>query len=440
MYHSDLPGNHNGRDRRCSVFRLVRVLAGMSAAVGSLASGCSAGSADVSAARLQRTLKLQQIDGTPNYYARFKSSLPTSPAFFPIGVWLGSVLSPADTRTDRAAGLNTYVGLTRNSNLSFVAASGMHALLQQNEWLGDGHARESAANVGWLLADEVDMTGGPYAGPSTLAGINQRLPKDGRMRYANYGKGVAFWETTSQASRFVNGFQDVVSDDNYWFTDEDLCEASQGGQLLGIHRALSPAECHRAANYGATVTRLRSLVSPARSKPVWGVVEVGHPASEDSWPSITSAEVRAAVWQSLIAGARGIIYFDHSFGGPHQTYSALRDPSYASVRSAVTTTDRQIRALAPVLNAPNVVSGWTHGSGATAMTKWWRRHFYVFAGSGGAAVTGSFSIPCVGNATAKDLTTSRTIPITNGRWRDRFADGNAVHIYRIDGESSCGLG
>jgi hypothetical protein len=95
---------------------------------------------------------------------------------------------------------------------------------------------------------------------------------------------------------------------------------------------------------------------------------------------ITPAEVRAAVWQSLIAGARGIIYFNRSFGGPHVTQHALRDPSYASVRSVVSTTDRLIRALAPVLRASNVISGWTHGPGTTAMTKWWRRHFYIVAG------------------------------------------------------------
>jgi hypothetical protein len=27
-----------------------------------------------------------------------------------------------------------------------------------------------------------------------------------------------------------------------------------------------------------------------------------------------------------------------------------------------------------------VISGWTHGPGTTAMTKWWRRHFCIVAG------------------------------------------------------------
>ena len=98
---------------------------------------------------------------------------------------------------------------------------------------------------------------------------------------------------------------------------------------------------------------MRALVSPPRSKPVWAFVEVGHPFSEADWPTIRPAEVQAAVWQSLIAGARGIIYFNHTFGGPNQTQHALRDPAYAAIRSAVSATNRRIAALAPVLERPD---------------------------------------------------------------------------------------
>ena len=55
------------------------------------------------------------------------------------------------------------------------------------------------------------------------------------------------------------------------------------------------------------------------------------------------------------------------------------------------------------------------------------------------ASTGSFSIPCVGNATARVLGENRRIPVRRGSFADSFADGNAVHIYRIDGGSACGL-
>ena len=71
--------------------------------------------------------------------------------------------------------------------------------------------------------------------------------------------------------------------------------------------------CHNAANYGWLVNRVRSLVSPLRSKPVWAFVEDNCPFGDAGWPCITGAQLRAAVWHSFIAGARGVVYFNHSF-------------------------------------------------------------------------------------------------------------------------------
>jgi hypothetical protein len=48
-------------------------------------------------------------------------------------------------------------------------------------------------------------------------------------------------------------------------------------------------------------------------------------------------------------------------------------------------------------------------------------------------------MPCVGDATATVLYEGRTVPVTNGRLTDQFADGLAIHKYRIDGGSACGL-
>ena len=50
-----------------------------------------------------------------------------------------------------------------------------------------------------------------------------------------------------------------------------------------------------------------------------------------------------------------------------------------------------------------------------------------------------FSLPCIGNATATVLGESRTVALSSGSFTDSFADGNAVHIYRIDGGTTCGL-
>jgi len=258
------------------------------------------------------------------------------------------------------------------------------------------------------------------------------------MTMANYGKGVAFWETDHEASRFVNDFQDVVSVDAYWFTDPNICSASEGGTLLQRGRALTPAECRLAANYGRTIDRVRNLMAPGRKKPVWAFVEVGHPATESSAPTITGPEIRAAVWSSLIHGARGIVYFNHSFGGDCKSQHLLRDSCGAEVRPEVTRVNQQISRLAPVLNAPFVDGAVSSAKGADVVAKFKDRDVYLFSTSSGAAAhTATIAIPCVGTATADVIDEGRSVDITDGRLMDQFQDGNTVHLYHVRSASGC---
>jgi hypothetical protein len=397
---------------------------------------------------------LRPVDGGPDYYARFTAGLPVDPSFFPVGVWFESVRTSADTELDSAAGLNTYVELTEDSDLGLVRRAGMHAV--------HGLPGAGEETVGRLLADEPDMWGGPGSGPWTghypgqgeicvdpeqrcgftvQQAVGSGYPDDGRMRYANYGKGVTFWWDDASAARFVNEFQDVVSADNYWFTDGYICGPTEGGVLVGATGRLPDDECRLAANYGRTVDRVRALVQPAGSRPVWAFVELGHPSAEDELPTIAPEEVRAAVWSSLIHGARGIVYFNHSFGGPCESQHVLRDPCYAGTRAEVTRLNRQIARLAPVLNAPFADQVTTVAGAVDTMTKWAGGELYVVAGAAqDRAQTAAFTLSCVRTGTVHVVDEDRTIPLRAGSFRDRFADGNAVHVYRVEGTGSCGLG
>ena len=375
---------------------------------------------------------LREVDGGPNYYSRFSNPLPSDPNFFPLGVWYEFVVDHS-ADLDKDCGLNTYVGLTGDSKLAFVQANSMHAILQQSEF---GSA-DSPAAAGWLLSDEIDMQQGPDKGYETLDNAIAQLPNDHRMRYANYGKGVMFWETDAQAERFVNDFQDIVSADIYWFTDPNVAGWSEGGKLLNHGRPLTSAQTRRAANYGYTVDRMRALNAIGGSrKPIWNFVEVGWPSKESAAQNgraILPAEIKAAVWHSIIAGARGIIYFNHSFGGPNPTQHALREPAYAATRAAVKSTNALVTQLAPVLNAPFADGFVTASPSVRTMAKFYNNKYYVFAGSKeNEASTPILSFYRVDSGTATVIGENRTIPISNGQLLDSFADGNAVHIYRID--------
>ena len=388
--------------------------------------------------------RLLAVDGGPNYHAKFANGLKTASTFFPISTWGSYAHFAAELAEDKAVGINGYVWVASDAaDMTRIRNAGMWAI--QDYPLRNIVGSETK---GWLLGDEVDMQIGGSACPSVM---NQRKASianpGGRFYFSWYGKGVIFWETDAEAQCFVN-YDDVSGADIYWFTDPHVCGSlSEGPRFYGLNRALTQAECRRARNYGDKIQKLRRLdAMDGVRHPIWDVIEVGWPFSESAAQggrAIQPAETRAAVWHSLIAGARGIEYFQHSFGGPTQCqgHHVLRDHGcYQPMIDMVTSINAQIKSIAPALNGPKLTSGFTANQSVRAVAKWDGQNFYVIAGSAeNASSTGNFSLSCVGNATATVLGESRSVSVVNGAWSDAFANGNAIHIYRIDGGSTCGL-
>ena len=324
----------------------------------------------------------------------------------------------------------------------------------------------SANSAGQFLIDEADMwagpgdaawTGKPPADGSLLNGLDMhprrcdvRLYRDdetseqvdhGVMAYANYGKGVTFWLTRDEAARFVNDFQNVTGADNYWFTDPDICQAYEGGVLKNDGAdALPPSECRLAANYGLTTRHVRSLVRPWASLPIWNAVELGHPFSEQDAGTITGPQMRAAVWSSIINGARGIIYFVHNFGGPCLSYNLLRDHCGDAIRADVIAVNQQIGRLAPVLNAP-FLDGYARSDGPVdlAVKRYDGSNYLLVGAAQNEPFDATITLSCGNAGSAEAIDENRAVPITNRTLHDVFADGNAVHLYKIHGTAGCGL-
>jgi hypothetical protein len=155
--------------------------------------------------------------------------------------------------------------------------------------------------------------------------------------------------------------------------------------------------------------------------------------------TIAAPQVRAAVWHSLIAGARGIVYFDHSFGGPCVTLHSLRSPCYSEVNETVLITNQQIAELAPFLNSGDVV-GLTNASPQVAtVTKRLGSDVLILAGSrDGTDSLATFRVGCPIDGSVEVVGEGRTLEPSDGVIQDRFEDADSVHLYRFAVGGRCG--
>ncbi|SCF25668.1 hypothetical protein GA0074695_4861 [Micromonospora viridifaciens] len=387
-------------------------------------------------------------EGGPAYYGTYpvaRAAAWTDPSFFPIGVWYEGVLTQGHVDLDRAAGLNTYVMLTSDSDLGLIRRNGMFAMVDD---VGVGPGAET---TGWVLNDEVDMWGGagngtwtgryPGEGNICVSGrydcghdvmkrLSAQFPSgDGRLRYANFGKGVMFWQSDSKAAAFVNGYTSVTSNDIYWYTDPNVCTSPSEGPTYGV----TATTCRRAANYGLTMDRMRELdAKDGKRQPIYAFVEVGHPFKENDAPTITGDQVAGAVMNSLIHEARGIIYFNHNFGGSCISQHVLRDCGRNTTRPKVTEVNARIKALAPVLNTQSYQ--WRFNPALDTMLKAYGDSYYIFAMPGRTGGTGAQRLilpPGLTGAKAEVLFENRTVPISGGAIEDSFAKEFSYHIYKI---------
>lgn len=405
------------------------------------------------------SLPLMPWYGGPDYYKQFSvtsASAWTSTTFFPIGAWYMRANTQSDINVYKSLGINTSVMMESNNNLTLLRSNGLYAFPGSSTGVG-------TETVGYTITDEADMNYGPgYDAWSGTEGWNTCIPiqdnggkcgytfmsqmlaglpaNDGRFMYANYGKGIfPWWESDEEFAHFVNSYTTVISDDIYWYTDNDVCTAAQGPTLIegsgpvsiytGL-RDLTQAECRRADNYGVIMDRMLQLDAlDGKRQPVYAFVEVGAPFGNGL--TITGPQVEGAVMNSLIHGASGIIYFKHNFGGSCQSNDTFIDcPSAPNAN--VTKINGYIKDQAAVLNSPSYQ--YSFGTGLDTMLKWSNGSAYVFAmADKGALGSKSFTLPPgLSSATSiQVLYENRTLPVSSGTFSDNFSAEYSYHIYKI---------
>jgi hypothetical protein len=455
----------------------------------------AANAMSLSSPALPRGVTLLQIDGGTNYYAHISPGSAWMDKHILVGAWLEQPTTATEVHYDVAMGNNIYWNLAGSPynpqdyrvNYNVIRAAGMHVSAP------DVTPQSGSETVAYEGSDESDMAFG--AGWNGWTGFNPKNPdananciptgsdcgftvakffytgeptSDGTTGYPTgkkpidqgYGGGVLFWDTNAEAATFLK-YSDTLSADSYWMTDADLQAPSQAAcHLLPLTSkecgewngpGLTKAERALAANYAYDVTRLASLTHD--SKPVVVDVETGCPGFSGA-PCIAPAATKAAAWHALIAGARGIIWFQDNLNGKCFDFRSFYDgsnpksPGYNCQQTPgvtlhdvvvnVSAINHEIAALNSVLLAPFAQNYVSVGSAdVSVMAKDLNGKFWVFAASGKPVQPPQnnqrVTFKIAGNYTGpvKVYDENRVLQAVDGVFTDTFYNQYSVHIYEI---------
>jgi hypothetical protein len=451
-------------------------------------------------ASLPAGVTLRQIDGGQHYYANISQGSAWMDQHVLLGVWLEEPMTKAEVQYDVAMGNNIYWNLASSPldskdcdgqpcrvDFNLIRAEGMH------DSAPDVTANSGSETVQYSGADEPDMIYGPGSGdwnpdgpdtptacipsgskcgytvakfyytgqPSAYGPVGYPIGK--RAIAQGFGKGVLFWEANSQAAKFLY-YSDTLSADSYWMSDPSLDQPGQGGCALfsrgsvpclhGDGRGLTVAQRRLTANYAFNVSRIRFLESLIHAnKPIVVDVETGCPFRGGTGCSTPAASISAA-WHALIAGARGIVWFQDNFGGNCPGYNTFyagsnpKSPEYNCLQTPgvtlhdvvrnVSAFNHDVADLNGVLLSPfmeNYVNVAT--ADVSVMAKDSRGAYYVFAASGKPGQPPKsnqrviFKLAGGYRGPVHVIDENRTLQAVDGVFTDVFSNGYSVHIYKI---------
>ena len=172
------------------------------------------------------------------------------------------------------------------------------------------------------------------------------------------------------------------------------------------------------------------------SKPVWTYIECTD-ISDGGGRKPTVKEIKCEIWQSIIHGANGILYFCHSFVGGTNEDAILDD---AATTAGITEINSRITQLAAVINSPTVSGRVTcSASNVDIMVKQYQGDLFIFAAEmEGRTASPSFTVTSPPQTTAKVMDESRNLTISGGSFSDAFSIWG-VHLYHIGDNWSAGV-
>ena len=340
----------------------------------------------------------------------WKNGLPSSPDYFPIGVWLQS---PENASRYAAAGINLYVALWQGpteKQLAALKAAKMRVVCEQNA-VGLAH-KDDPTIAAWMHGDEPDnaqavtdpVTGkkgwGPCVPPQKIVDDYKKLREKDPTRpiLLNLGQGVANdgWKGRGAGAK--------LSDYETYVQGGDIVSFDVYPVASGLPMGLVPKGVDRLVGW------------TGGKKLVWSCLEC---TRIDGKTKATPRQVRNETWRAIIHGARGLIYFVHQFQPKFNGHALLDDPE---MLASVTATNKQIRALAAVINDPR--GKRSTRPGVELLTVEHQGANYIFAAATGNTPVTVELDPC---GHIEVLGEGRTVSVS-----DTLAPDD-VHLYRVTG-------
>jgi hypothetical protein len=385
-------------------------------------------------------VSLTQIDGGVGYFSRWPNGFPASSSFIPVGVYP----SQATPSALAGEGVNFFTPM-RNEQAgtwcpvwSNPNGNDMTAVNAQPGFYAGGTFYEKSDGRSWgpraafdVFGDELDGTSQGFFDclPSTITSHNEAGSWGGLAAPAFLAAETAAHAADPTRPSYIQvttSFIDGGADEFYTFAQKQAICA--GADILSF-------DVYPLVMRGGQVWDTYDEVEEARrycqdSRPVMAFTEMDHMDGGSIYPQ--PAQTTAEVWNAIIAGARGVEYFDQ--------YSDITDVSYTgaghyppgAMYNAIKATDARIAALAPVINAP-FANGYVKTSpDMSVMAKYLDGHFYIFAIPHAVGPrTATFTLAGAPGAKVTVLGENRTLNVADGAFTDRFADANTVHIYEV---------
>ena len=359
--------------------------------------------------------------GGPSYFAKWPNGPSSDPAFIFISVWLQT---PGNAARYQKAGVNYFTGLWEGPNedqLTTLAAAKMPTICDQSG-VWSAHAKDKTIG-GWLQPDEPDNAqaapGGGYdpcIDPKLLIDAYGAMTKNDPTRPVELGLGRGVADTQWVGRGTCTGNTALYAE---YQKAADILAFDIYPVNEGVPLELVAAGVDNLRNWSGDV------------KPVLADIEA---SNFDDTKRPSPAQIRSEVWMAFVHGAAGIQYFCHRFQPTFSETDCLDD---APTATAMTNINRQLTALAPVLNSPTISNGVTTQSSApdipvdTLLKRQPGVSFLFATEMRVGKTTASFTLrDFPAHASAEVLGEERSISVTNGAFQDEFSS-YGVHLYKI---------